>query len=90
MLEGHGGRKVKLIEGIGSQWKELAVALGFEQDIIDMIISTHLHRHHEACHEMLARWLEGDTGQVSWTTFIQSLITAGLPDLADSLNEILL
>ena len=88
VLEGHGRRKVKVIESIGSQWEEVAVALGVEEDMIDAIKSTHSHNHLEACRAMLTTWLACNADK-SWTTFIQGLIDAGLPDLADSLNEVL-
>ena len=90
LIEGHGGRKVKVIEGIGRHWEDLARALEIEQEITDSIKSTHpSHSHHEACGAVLASWLQGYGGEVSWTTLVQGMITAGLPELADSLKEIL-
>ena len=89
LLEGHGRRKVKVIESIESQWEKVAVALGVEEDMIDTLKSTHSHNHLEACHAMLVTWLECNADKVSWPTFIQGLIDAGLPELADSLTEIL-
>ena len=56
LLEGYGRRRVKVIESIGSQWKEVAIALGVGEDTIDTIKS--LHNHLEACRAMLAIWLE--------------------------------
>ena len=53
-----------------------------------MIKTTHSDNDEEACREMLATWLEGNNGEVSWTAFTQALIDAGLPELADSLNNI--
>ena len=88
-MEGRGQRKVKVIESIESQWEEVAVALGVEEDMIDTIKSTHSQNHLEACRAMLATWLESNADKVSWPTFIQGLIDAGLPDLADNLDEIL-
>ena len=38
---------------------------------------------------MLATWLEGNNGEVSWTAFSQALVDAGLPELADSLKDVL-
>ena len=89
MLEGRGGRKVRVIESIGSQWEEVAKALDMGQEDIDMIKTTHSDNDEEACHEMLATWLEGNNGEVSWTAFSQALIDAGLPELADSLKDVL-
>ena len=89
VLEGHGGRKVKVVEGIRSEWEEVAKALDMGQEDIDMIKSTHSDNDEEACREMLATWLEGNNGEVSWTAFTQALIDAGLPELADSLKDVL-
>ena len=89
MIEGRGGRRIKVIDSIGSQWEELAKALDMEQEDIDTIKTTHGDNDEEACRAMLATWLEGNNGEVSWTVFIQALIDAGLPDLADSLKDVL-
>ena len=89
MIEGRGGKKVKVIDSVGSQWEELAKALDIEQYDIDMIKTIHADNDEEACCAMLATWLEGNNGEVSWTAFIQALIDAGLPDLADSLKDVL-
>ena len=59
-----------------------------EQEDIDMIKTTHGDEDEEACRAMLVTLLEGNYGEISWTAFIQALIDAGLPDLADSLKDI--
>ena len=88
VLEGRGGRKVRVVESIGSEWEEVAKALDMGQEDIDMIKSTHSDNDEEACREMLATWLEGNIGEVSWTAFTQALIDAGLPELADTLKDV--
>ena len=87
LIEGCGGRKVKVIEDIGSHWEDLAVELEVQEEIVDQIKSE--HPSHEACHAVLATWLDGNGGEVSWSTLTQGLITAGLPELADNLREAL-
>ena len=87
-LEGRGGRKVRVVESIGSEWEEVAKALDMGQEDIDMIKARHLDDDEEACREMLATWLEGNNGEVSWTALIQALIDSGLPELADSVKDI--
>ena len=88
-LEGRGGRKVRVVESIGSEWEEVAKALDMGQEDIDMIKTRHSDHDEEACREMLATWLEGNNGEVSWTALTQAFIDAGLPELADSLKDIL-
>ena len=90
VLEGYGGGKVRVVESIGSEWEEVAKALDMVQEDIDMIKSTHSDNDEEACREMLGTWLEGNNGEVSWTAFTQALIDAGLPELADSLKDVVL
>ena len=87
-LEGRGGRKVRVVESIGSEWEEVAKALDMGQEDIDMIKTRHSDHDEEACREMLATWLEGNNGEVSWTALIQALIDSGLPELADSVKDI--
>ena len=89
MIEGRGGRKVRVLESIGSEWEEVAKALDMGQEDIDMIKTTHSDNDEKVCHEMLATWLEGSNGEVSWTALTQALIDAGLLQLADSLKEVL-
>ncbi|MCG8625273.1 MAG: death domain-containing protein [Proteobacteria bacterium] len=67
----------------------MAKALDMVQEDIDMIKTRHSDDDEEACREMLATWLEGNNGEVSWTALTQALIDAGLPQLADSLKDIL-
>ena len=88
-MTGHREKRIKVIDGIGSQWEELAKALDMEQKDVDMIKTTHGDNDEEACRAMLATWLEGNNGEVSWTVLSQALIDAGLPDLADSLKDVL-
>ena len=89
VLEGRGGRKVRVVENIGSEWEEVAKALDMGQEDVDMIKSRHSNNDEKACCEMLATWLEGNNGEVSWTAFTQALIDAGLPELAENLKDVL-
>ena len=87
-LKSKSGKKIRVVHGAASQWKELASVLGFQQDDIDSISRTY-SKTHKACRHMLALWLKGDKGPwpVTWTSLIHGLISAGLVELADDLNE---
>ena len=91
-LEVRGGRKIRIIETIvsDSEWEEVAKELKMGQENIDLIKNRHLGHDQElkACREMLATWLEGNDGEVSWTALTQAFINAGLPELADSLKDV--
>ena len=65
VIKGLGGRRIKIIDSIGSQWEELAKLLKMVQEDIDMIKTTHRDNDQEACHVMLVTWLEGKNGEVS-------------------------
>ena len=89
---GRSGRKVKVIEGMGDRWKDLARSLDFSEARIDSIDTGAPHEQpEEACREMFAQWLDGDDylrGPVTWDTLIQSMIEAGLVDMAEQLKEL--
>ena len=92
MLEGVDGRKVRVIERVAPDWKDLAIALGFEQSRIMIIDEDCRGRVERACQEMFMRWLDGghDLAQpCTWDTLIKCLRRAALINVANSLREIL-
>ena len=80
LLEGVDGRKVRVVERVAPDWKDLAIALGFDQSRIKTIEKDYRGSMEEACQEMFMRWLAGehdlaqpctwDTHQVPQTCFI--------------------
>ena len=93
LLEGHGGRKIRIIEGVAYKWKELAVALDFDEERIDRIDSEASRVHEEACRQMFEEWLGEDDElkePVTWATLVQCLIDAGMIETADRLKEIII
>ena len=89
LFEIHGGRKIKVIESIADQWRELAKALGFETHAIDHMANTYPSDYGASC-EMFSRWLGAEENlalPASWTTLIQCLIDAGLVELAEIIKE---
>ena len=92
LLEGHGGRKVRLVESVAYKWKELAKELDFNDQRIYSIGAGANSKHEKACQQMLEEWIGRDDdlkGPVTWTTLIQCLMDAGLMDIADRLKEII-
>jgi hypothetical protein len=87
VIKSRGGGKMEIIKSIGSEWVEVAKALDMRQEDIDIIKTRHSDDDEEACREMLATWLEGNNGEVSWTALTQALIVAGLPELSESLKD---
>ena len=93
LLEGHGGRKIRIIVGVAYKWKELAVALDFDEQRIDRIDSESSRVDEEACRQMFEEWLGEDDElkePVTWATLVQCLIDAGMIETADRLKEIII
>ena len=85
---------MKIIEGVGDKWRDLARSLNFSEPRIDSIVDAGAphEQSEEACQRMLSEWLDGDgdlKGPVTWGTLIQSTIDAGLMDMADILKELI-
>jgi hypothetical protein len=92
LLEGVDGRKVRVIERVAPDWKDLAIALGFDQSRIKTIEKDYRGSMEEACQEMFMRWLDGehDLAQpCTWDTLIKCLRRAAFIDVASNLRAIL-
>ena len=92
LLKGVDGGKVRVIERVAPNWKDLAIALGFDQSRIKTIEKDYRGSMEEACQEMFMRWLDGehDLAQpCTWDTLIKCLSRAVFRDLAIKLRAIL-
>ena len=92
LLEGVHGGKVRVMERVAPDWKDLAIALRFDQSRIKTIERDYKSSTEEACKEMFMRWLRGEHDLASpctWCTLVKCLNHAGLTDIANSLRKIL-
>ena len=93
LLEDIDGRtNVRVIERVAPDWKNLAIALGFDQSRLKIIEKDYRGSTEEACREMFTRWLDGehDLAQpCTWDTLIKCLRRALFIKLANNLREIL-
>ena len=92
VLKGRGGRKVRVIDSVASEWEELAIALGFEKCDTDSFNRDYSQNAKGACRTVLRMWLNGESDldqPITWTTLIQCLIDAGFASVAEDLEEIL-
>ena len=92
LLEGVGGRKVRVIERVVPKWMNLAIALGFDQSRIETIEKDYRGSMEEACLKMFMKWLDGEHDLVqpcTWDTLIKYLRHAAFGDVANSLRAIL-
>ena len=87
LLERADGRKIRVIERVAPDWKDLAIAIGFDQSRIMIIDEDCRGRVEEACRAMFMRWLDEEL--CTWDRLIKCLRRAALVDVANSLRTIL-
>ena len=88
-LQGRGGRRVRVIESVATNWEYLAQALHFEDGVIETVRRDAYNRAEDSCQEVLRLWLEGQAESrqpVNWGTLIDSLSEAGFVDVAEDLQ----
>ena len=90
LLKSRRGKELRLIEQVAPNWKDLATALHFDWPRIDSIDEAN-RKPEDKCQAMFGRWLDGehDLEPATWETLHQCLIDAGIVELADDLQEIL-
>ena len=79
-----------MIENVAAEWKELAIALGFNPPIINAIEKDN-RECKDACRTMFFKWLEGEHNleKPTWSTLIECLQRARLTSVANSLKTAL-
>ena len=87
LLEGADGRRIRVIERVAPNWKDLAIAIGFDQSRIMIIDQDCRGSVEEACRAMFMRWLDEELR--TWDMLIKCLRRAALVDVANSLKTIL-
>ena len=68
--------KIKIIESVAPQWKELGDLLDFDPEgqTIKLIEANHQQKGHVACcREMFVAWLQGKGRQATWEVLIELL-----------------
>ena len=90
MLEFSDGNKVRIMESVAPQWKQMAVALGFSVARIKSIEKGEHYKPDDASFEIFSCWLEGehDLKPSTWDVLIQCLKQANLLDIAEMLSNL--
>ena len=90
MLEFASGKKLRIMESVAPQWKQMAVALGFSVAKIKSIEKSKQCQTDDASFEIFSCWLEGehDLKPPTWDVLTQCLKQANLLDIAEMLNNI--
>ena len=77
------------MDGVAGRWKDLAIALGFDQAALDIIQTDSFGNSKNACLRMLQMWLEGQTRSVGWNVLLEALRDGKFEKLALELKEAL-
>ena len=80
-----------VVTRVAVNWERLALRLGVEGCVSEVVFKNHPNDYEGACREMLDRWLRGDrhTGKEerTWSTLLTALDRAGFVDLEKSLRR---
>ena len=80
-----------VVTGVAAIWERLALRLGVEGCVIEVVSTNYSNNCEKACRDMLVRWLRGDrhTGEEerTWSTLLTALGRAGFAELEMSLRR---
>ena len=90
MLEFCDGQKLRIMERVAPQWKQMAIAFGFSVARIKSIEKGEHYQPDDASFEIFSCWLEGehDLKPPTWDVLIQCLKQASLLNIAEKLSNI--
>ena len=80
-----------VVTAVAASWQRLALRLGVEGCVIEIISKNHPNDCESACRDMIDRWLRGEqyTGEEerSWSTLLAALVRAGYAELSRKLQR---
>ena len=80
-----------VVTGVAANWQRLALRLGVEGCVSEVVSTNYPNNCEKACRDMLERWLRGDrhTGEEerTWSTLLTALGRAGFAELEMSLRR---
>ena len=84
---------MRIIDTIASQWEELAMALGFDGNVIAFVKKDFVHDSKGATYKILRMWLENEYDKlkqpISWTTLLECLVDIGYSTICDEIRDII-
>ena len=93
MLKGKGEKKLRIIDAVASEWEELAIALGFDGNVINYVKKDYIHDSKGACSKILRLWLENEDehlkGPISWSILLQCLDDIEYSSLSNEIRSII-
>ena len=86
-----GGKKVKIIESVATQWKNFGAHLDFDHvgNRLGIIADTERERPELCCQSMFQYWLNGNGVPATWSRLIRILENCRLNVLATEVKEVL-
>ena len=78
------GEKIKIIESVATQWKELGDLLDFDSEgrTLELIEANQQKDHLACCREMFVYWLKGKGREATWRVLIELLDDIDQSELA--------
>ena len=86
------GEKIKIIESVAPQWKELGDLLDFDHEgrILELIEANNQQKSRvESCREMFVYWLRGKGREATWGVLIELLDDIHQSELAKKVKTAL-
>ena len=80
-----------IVTAVAANWQRVALKLGVEDCVSDVVFKNHPNDCEGACRDMLKRWLRGGcrTGEEerTWSTLLAALSRAGFEELERKLQR---
>jgi len=85
------GEKIKIIESVAPQWKELGDLLDFDPEgrTLELIEANQQRDHVACCREMFVYWLRGKGREATWEVLIELLADIDQSELAKKVETTL-
>ena len=85
------GEKIKIIESVAPQWKELGDLLDFDPEgrTLELIEANQQKDHVACCREMFVYWLRGKGREATWEVLIELLADIDQSELAKKVETTL-
>ena len=85
------GEKIKIIESVAPQWKELGDLLDFDPEgrTLELIEANQQKGHVACCWEMFVYWLRGKGREATWKVLIELLDDIDQSELAKKVETTL-
>ena len=79
---------IRVMDTVAGRWRDLAIALSFDEAALDVFHSDSFGCSEKACFKMLQRWIRGGAAMpVCWGVLLQALRAGNFISLAHELSK---